>query len=107
MNEVICYKVIEVDCEGITLEYNNSDVRVNFQDCVKNSAMENILETSMCVATRDITELSFTFYTIPKTKIIFKKNFLIDIFSRKKATNRFFELKNKINQFGYTSYDLS
>lgn len=68
---------------------------------------EKSLETTKCVATRNITTLTFTFYTVPKTKIIFKKHFLKDLFLGQSAVGQFICLQNTISQAGYSSYDLS
>ncbi len=107
MNSIDCYKVINVDNKGITLEYLNSNICIYFEECAKNYAIEKSLETSKCVATRNITTLTFTFYTVPKTKIIFKKHFLKDLLLGKSAIGQFIRLQNAISQAGYTSYDLS
>jgi len=107
MNEIICYKVVNVDNEGITLEYLNHNIYVCFEECAKNYAIEKSLKASKCVATRDITTLTFSFYTVPKTKIIFKRHLLKDLLLRQSAVELFFSLQNAINQAGYTSYDLS
>lgn len=107
MKDIICNKVISIDNEGITLEHLNSNIRICFEECAKNYAIEKSLETSKCVATRNITTLTFTFYTVPKTKIIFKKHFLKDLLLGKSAIGQFIRLQNAISQAGYTSYDLS
>ena len=107
MKNNICYDVINVDHKGITLRYSNGNIYVRFDECAKNYATENLLETSKCVATRDITTLSFTFYTLPKTKVIFKKHFLKDLLFGKSAVSKFFDLQKAIVQSGYTSFDLS
>lgn len=104
---IICYNIIKIDNEGITLENQNNNIYVCFDEYAKNYATETSLESSRCVATRDITTLSFTFYTLPKTKVVFKKQFLNDLISGKSAVSRFFELQNVISQSGYTTYDLS
>ena len=107
MKEIICYDVIRIDKEGITLDNNSTNIRVLFEDCAQNYANENSLITSKCVATRDISTLTFSFYTVPKTKIIFKRHLIKDLFFCKSPVNKFFDLQNAISQFGYTSYDLS
>lgn len=59
------------------------------------------------MATRDITTLSFTFYTQPKTNLVFKRSFLKDLIAGKSAVSKFFDLQKAIVEVGYTSYDLS
>ena len=80
---------------------------INFEECAKNYAKENSLENSRCVATRDITKLTFTFYTQPKIGLVFKKHFFKDLVSGKSAVSKFLELQKAINKYGFTSYDLS
>lgn len=107
MSEIICYNVINVDNKGITLEHQNTNIYIGFEDCAKNYAIQKSLKASKCVATRDITTLTFSFYTLPKTKVIFRKHFLKDLISGKSAVSQFLHLQNAISQSGYTSYDLS
>lgn len=107
MNSIICYNVIDVTEEGIVLEFQKERVSISFDDCAKNFSLENGNQFSKCVATRDITALSFTFYTQPKTKVVFKKCFLKDFVIGKSALSKFFDLQKAIVEAGYTSYDLS
>ena len=106
MKNVICRKVIDVTQKGVTLECNGEKLYIDFNDCVKNFSLEK-REKSQCVATRDITTLSFTFYTHPKTKVIFKRNVFNDIIMGKTAKSKFFDMQKSIIEAGYTSYDLS
>lgn len=107
MTDIICCNILDVDKEGITLAEGETKYYISFNECAKNYAIENTLKASKCVAIRDITKLTFTFYTTPKTKVIFKKHFLKDIFYGKTATSKFLDLQRIINQLGYTSYDIS
>jgi len=106
-DSIICDEILDVDNSGLTIKCNNSDIFISFAECVKNYANENSLENSRCVATRDITKLTFTFYTQPKLRVIFKKHFFKDLVSGRSAVNKFLELQKTINKYGYTSYDLS
>lgn len=106
MNNIICRKVIDVTKKGITLESTDKEIHINFDDCVKNCALEKG-KSRNCVATRNITELSFTFYTSPKTHIIFKRSFFKDLIDGKSATGKFLDMQKAIVEAGYTSYDLS
>ncbi len=107
MHDIICTEVISINHSGIKVRDKNKDVTINFEECAKNYANEMSFETSKCVATRDITNLTFIFYTQPKIKLVFKKHFFNDLFSRKTAINKFLELQKAINKYGFTSYDLS
>ena len=107
MNNIICRNVIDVTKEGIRLKSTKEDIYICFDDCVKNFSSENGKEFCKCVATRDITALSFTFYTQPKTTLVFKKSFLKDLIAGKSAVSKFFDLQKAIVEAGYTSYDLS
>lgn len=109
MSEVIvCSDVAHISKSGITLKTRESkQIYVCFDECIKNYVEEGGAKTSRCVASRDITKLSFTFYSIPKTKIIFKKSFPMDLILRKAARKKFLNLQKQISKFGYSSYDLS
>ena len=106
MNNIICHKVIDVTKKGITLQSAGEKIYIDFDDCVKNFSLEkgNVCK---CVATRDITKLSFTFYTYPKTNIIFERSFLKNLIAGKSATSKFLDMQKAIVEAGYTSYDLS
>lgn len=106
MNNVICHKVIGVTKEGITLESDGEKIYIDFDDCVKNFSLEKG-KVCKCVATRDITTLSFTFYTHPKTNVVFKRNFFKELIAGKSATSKFLDMQKAIVEAGYTSYDLS
>lgn len=107
MNNIICHNVIDVTKEGITLKSAREKIYINFDDCVKNFSLEKGKEFCNCVATRDITTLSFTFYTQPKINVVFKKNLFKNLIAGKSAVSKFFDLQKAIVEVGYTSYDLS
>ncbi len=107
MNNIICHNVIDVTKEGITLESAGEKIYIDFGDCVKNFSIEKDSEFCKCVATRDITTLSFTFYTQPKTNVVFKKSFFKDLIAGKSAASKFLDMQKAIVEAGYTSYDLS
>ncbi len=106
MNNIICHNVIDVTKKGITLVSFGEKIYIDFDDCVKNFFLENG-KVCKCVATRDITKLSFTFYTSPKTNIIFKRSFLKDLIMGKSSKRKFLDMQKAIAEAGYTSYDLS
>ncbi len=107
MEDIVCYKMIAVENEGIWLKHQDAEIYVNFDECAKNYACENSLAQNRCVATRDVTNRVFIFYTLPKTKVIFKKSFLHGLFGRKSAVNRFHDLYKTIIELGYSSCDIS
>lgn len=107
MSNIICFEIVNINSSGITVKSGKTDIKICFDECAKNYANENSLENSRCVATRDITKLTFTFYTHPKIKVVFKKHFFKDLFSGRSAVSKFLELQKAINKYGYTSYDLS
>lgn len=107
MSNIICYEIVSINSSGIIVKNRKKDIKICFDECVKNYANENSLENSRCVATRDITRLTFTFYTQPKIRVVFKKHFFKDLFLGKSAVSKFLELQKAINKYGYTSYDLS
>lgn len=106
-DDIICDELLDVSSSGLTIKCNNSDMFISFEECAKNYANEKFLENSSCIATRDITKLTFTFYTQPKIRVVFKNYFFKDLFSGKSAVSKFLELQKAINKYGYTSYDLS
>ena len=106
MNNIICHNVIDVTKEGVTLESAGEKIYIDFDDCVKNFSLEKG-KVCKCVATRDITTLSFVFYTQPKTTVVFKRSFFKELIARKSATSKFLDLQKAIVEAGYTSYDLS
>ena len=107
MNNIICHDVVDVTKEGITLKSYGGNIYIHFDDCVKNFSLEKGSKCYKCVATRDITTLSFTFYTQPKTNVVFKRSFFKDLIAGKSATSKFLDMQKAIVEAGYTSYDLS
>ena len=107
MGNIVCFEMVRMSSSGITVKSGGTNIKINFEECAKNYANENSLKNSRCVATRDITKLTFTFYTQPKISVVFKKHFFKDLFSAKPAVRRFLELQKEINKCGYTCYDLS
>ena len=106
MRNIICHKVINVTNRGVTLESSGDEIYIDFDDCVKNFFAENG-KVCKCVATRDVTTLSFSFYTQPKINVIFKRSFFKDLIVGKSATSKFLAMQKAIDKVGYTSYDLS
>ncbi len=107
MNEIICFEIMSMNKKGITLKHQDATIFVDFKECAKNFANENSLETSKCVAERDITALTFIFYMNPKVKVVFKKQFFKNLLSGKTAVQKFQDLQSFIIKAGFTSYDLS
>lgn len=105
MNNIIVRKVIDITKDGLTLESTRGKIYIDFNDCVNNFFLEKG-GNGKCVATRNITTLSFVFYTHPKTYVIFKRRVFKDII-RGSATKAFLYLQKAIVEVGYTSYDLS
>ena len=106
MNNVIFYKVIDATKEGITLESDIKRIYIDFNDCAKNYSLEKGKKCN-CVADRDITSLSFTFYTNPKTNVVFKIKKTKKLVSGKSSIRAFLDMQKAIVEAGYTSYDLS
>lgn len=107
MKTIICRNIIGVTKEGLTLESAKEKIYISFEDCAKNFFLEHGDEYQKCVATRDVTTLSFTFYTTPKTNVVFKSSFIKNLFVGKSAVHKFLDLQKAIVEVGYTSYDLS
>jgi len=107
MSEIVCCDIVSIDSKGITLKHPKNNIYIYFDECARNYATEKALITNKCIAERNITTLSFVFYTYPKTKLVFKKQLLENFIPNKSATNQFFYLQKAIEKAGYTSYDLS
>ena len=107
MNPIICGKVKAVNEDGIVLQSKKELISISFADCASNYAIETSSQISTCVAIRDITRLSFTFFSQPKTIVAFKKSIFMYVLTGKSAVSRFIELQNAIIEAGYTSYDMS
>lgn len=71
----VCDEILDINSSGLTIKSNRSDIFISFDECAKNCADEKSFKKSKCIATRDITKLTFTFYTHPKIRVIFKKIF--------------------------------
>lgn len=85
---------------------------IDFDFCAKNYRSEKDKKTLYCIGERNINELYFRFYTSGlKTKVIFKKNYIVSIMSRNilRGTNesRFLQLQRLIDETKYTTKDLS
>ena len=103
MKNVICSRIIDVSKDGITLESAGEKIYIDFEECAKNFSLEKG-KVSKCVANRDITALSFTFYTCPQTRIIFKKYFLKDLIAGKSALCKFTDVQKAIRLPTHTLY---
>ena len=62
-----------------------------------------------CIGDRDITNLSFIFYTSPKpvTIRIADKNNLIGWISKNNARHRYIKLQKQLADYGYSTFDRS
>lgn len=93
------FDISDVDEDGIN--FVNGD-KIIFLDCIGNR-----YNSATCVAERDITASSpyFEFFTADKpTRIIFNKK---GLFSKYINRRHFLKLQMKINDIGYSTYDLS
>ncbi|MBQ7915393.1 MAG: hypothetical protein IJ315_01225 [Firmicutes bacterium] len=107
MEEFVYETITEIDNKGATLKGKDGIFYVSFEECVRNYCMENNLSESKCIATRNVEELTYTFFTNPKRKVVFKRDFWTMVYCRKTATQRFMELQKAIEQAEYSSRDLS
>ena len=107
MISIFCDKILDVTSDGMIFVSKKETLFINFPECANNFSSEHGTNSGMCVAIRDIATLSFTFFTQPKTKVIFKKRLLRDFVIGKPAVVRFLDLQKAIFKVGYTSYDLS
>ena len=99
--------VASADRQGITLK--NGYV-IKFDECVRTwSEVYGMPENMRCVGDRDITEMTFMFFTLPRPVIIrFRKESRIrEFFSRHGAEKRFHEFQLKITELGCATFDVT
>ncbi len=98
-------KVLSINRDRLVLLCKETTVSISFADCIRNYAEERGHQ-NQGIGTRDITELTFTFYTNPKTVIVFKTSKLFP-FWRSRSCKQFFRLQKAIQILGYQTFDLS
>lgn len=94
-----------VGVDGISLK---SFDFINFRECAYNFRQTEG-GNGNCVGERDITDLSFTFYTSPKPIMIkfLEKNKIHELLSKNNTQKRFMNFQKQIIDLGYTTRDLS
>lgn len=98
-------EIVGISKEGISLK---SFSFINFKECAHNfKQIESCSEN--CIGEREITDLSFTFYTSPKPIMIkfITKSKLIEFISKKHTISRFHKLQKQIMKYGYSTQDMS
>lgn len=97
--------IMGISKEGISL---NSFRFVNFKECAYNFKQTEG-GSGKCVGEREITDLSFTFYTSPKPIVIkfIEKNKIIEFISKENTISRFHKLQKQILEYGYSTRDMS
>ncbi|MBQ7314948.1 MAG: GNAT family N-acetyltransferase [Clostridia bacterium] len=98
--------VSEITAKGIALK---NEMFIDFEECTKMWAKMNDVEQSKCIGERDIEDLSFTFYTLPKSIMIkfLEKGRFVEFLSKNNVHRRFHNLQNKIVEFGYRTFDMT
>lgn len=98
-------KIKSIDSDGIVFLDGN---KILFDECIKNWAEENRIEStdSRCIAERNATAnlAYFLFFSTEKVKVTFRHSIFPWSKRHKKA---FLKLQKEINQYGYSSYDIS
>ncbi len=99
-------EISEVTKNGISLR---NGMYIDFSVCAENFKKAYPNGSGKCVGEREVADLSFTFYADPKAIMIkfMPRNKLVELFSTNDTLKRFHSLQHKINDFGYTTYDLS
>lgn len=99
-------EIDEITPKGISLR---NGMFIEFSVCAENFKNMNPQSGGKCIGEREITERSFTFYAAPKPiKIKFlPRNKLIEFFSANGMVKRFRSLQRRINEFGYSTYDIT
>ena len=101
------YDIINITSKGIALK---NGALINFDECTKKYKETHALgENILCVGERDITDLSFMFYSSPKPIMIkfVENNKIIELFSKRNTHQRFHDLQKRIIEYGYRTYDMS
>ena len=106
MINVFSPRSFEINNDCIILHSKNKKLLISLKECAQNYSIENKTNSS-CVATRDITSLSFIFYSKPQIKVVLRDNLLWHLFKRQSAVRLFLDLERAIIELGYTSFDLS
>lgn len=96
-------KVVSISRERLVILCKEKTVSILFADCIHNYAKEMGSQTQG-IGTRDVTELKFTFYTNPKTVIVWKKPEFFP-FWRSHSYKQFHQLQKAIHILGYQIFD--
>lgn len=99
-------EIVEITRKGISLR---NGIFIDFSVCAENFKKANPKSSGKCVGEREITDWSFTFYATPKPIMIkfTPRNKLFEFFSANDTIKRFHSLQRTINDFGYTTYDMT
>lgn len=98
-------KVVSISRDRLVILCKEKTVSISFADCIHNYAKEMDSQTQG-IGTRCVTELKFTFYTNPKTVIVWKKPRFVP-FWRVRARKQFIRLQKAMKLLGYRTFDLS
>lgn len=98
--------IVEITSKGISLK---NGTFIDFSACAENFKKANPTSSGTCVGEREFTDMSFTFYTNPKPiMIIFEpRNKFFELLTANSTVKRFHSLQRKINNFGYSTLDIS
>ena len=99
-------EIADITSKGISLR---NGMFIDFSACAEKFKAVNPQSSGKCVGELEVTDLSFTFYADPKPIMIkfLPRNKLIEFISPNDTRRRFHSLQFKINDFGYTTYDLT
>ncbi len=98
-------EIMDISKEGILLK---SFRFINFRECAYNFKLM-CGGSGKCIGEREITDLSFTFYTSPKPIMIefVEKSKLVEFVAKENTISRFHKLQKEIEQYGYSTRDMS
>ena len=98
--------IADITRQGISLKMGRF---IDFNECADTYMKAHATNESKCIGERDITDSSFTFYTLPKPTMIrfIEKGRFAELFAKKNTRQRIYELQKKINEFGYKTFDMS
>ena len=97
--------IAQISENGITL--SNGKI-ISFADCVKNYALYNDTKGQPIVGEREVSDLSFTFYSSPRAVMIkFPEMPCHDGVFAASVQQRFYSLQKQLEAFGFYTCDLS
>lgn len=107
MKTILVRNKVRIFNNCVDIPNTSPAVSVDLASCAKNYNFGEKAVGAKCVAIRNAEEMSFTFFTQPKIKLLFKNQKPVSLFSDYIAMKKFYRLQKEIEMLGYTTYDQS